>query len=34
LRRKLELETGKNPEIKNVRGSGYTLTWSLSEYSA
>jgi len=26
LRRKLELETGKNPEIKNVRGSGYTLT--------
>ena len=29
LRRKLELETGKNPEIKNVRGSGYTLTWSL-----
>jgi DNA-binding response OmpR family regulator len=33
LRRKLELETGKNPEIKNVRGSGYTLTWSLSEYS-
>jgi DNA-binding response OmpR family regulator len=33
LRRKLELEAGKNPEIKNVRGSGYTLTWSLSEYS-
>ncbi len=31
LRRKLELEAGKNPEIKNVRGSGYTLTWSLSE---
>ena len=28
LRRKLELETGKNPEIKNVRGSGYTLTWA------
>jgi len=28
LRRKLELEAGKNPEIKNVRGSGYTLTWS------
>jgi len=26
LRRKLELETGANPEIKNVRGSGYTLT--------
>jgi len=26
LRRKLNLETGKNPEIKNVRGSGYTLT--------
>jgi two-component system response regulator CpxR len=26
LRRKLDLETGKNPEIKNVRGSGYTLT--------
>ena len=34
LRRKLELEAGKNPEIKNVRGSGYTLTWSLSEHSA
>src|SRR6202453_4507936 len=28
LRRKLNLETGKNPEIKNVRGSGYTLTWA------
>ena len=28
LRRKLELEMGKNPEIKNVRGSGYTLTWA------
>jgi DNA-binding response OmpR family regulator len=28
LRRKLELEAGKNPEIKNVRGSGYTLTWA------
>jgi DNA-binding response OmpR family regulator len=28
LRRKLELESGKNPEIKNVRGSGYTLTWA------
>jgi DNA-binding response OmpR family regulator len=27
LRRKLDLETGRNPEIKNVRGSGYTLTW-------
>jgi DNA-binding response OmpR family regulator len=26
LRRKLDLEVGKNPEIKNVRGSGYTLT--------
>jgi DNA-binding response OmpR family regulator len=26
LRRKLELEAGKNPEIKNVRGAGYTLT--------
>ena len=25
LRRKLDLESGKNPEIKNVRGSGYTL---------
>jgi DNA-binding response OmpR family regulator len=28
LRRKLELPAGKNPEIKNVRGSGYTLTWA------
>src|ERR1700743_467189 len=28
LRRKLDLESGTNPEIKNVRGSGYTLTWS------
>ncbi|MGO9513986.1 MAG: response regulator [Steroidobacteraceae bacterium] len=28
LRRKLELEAGKNPEIKNVRGSGYILTWA------
>ncbi len=28
LRRKLEFETGKNPQIKNVRGSGYTLTWA------
>src|SRR5271170_5205936 len=26
LRRKLELEAGSNPEIKNVRGSGDTLT--------
>jgi len=26
LRRKLDLEMGRNPEIKNVRGSGYTLT--------
>ena len=26
LRRKLGLEAGENPEIKNVRGSGYTLT--------
>ena len=28
LRRKLELEAGTNPGIKNVRGSGYTLTWA------
>jgi len=28
LRRKLGLEAGRNPEIKNVRGSGYTLTWA------
>jgi DNA-binding response OmpR family regulator len=28
LRRKLDLEAGRNPEIKNVRGSGYTLTWA------
>src|SRR6202051_4586226 len=28
LRRTLELEVGRNPEIKNVRGSGYTLTWA------
>jgi DNA-binding response OmpR family regulator len=28
LRRKLALPEGKNPEIKNVRGSGYTLTWA------
>ena len=26
LRRKLDLEAGRNPEIKNVRGAGYTLT--------
>ncbi len=26
LRRKLALEAGSQPEIKNVRGSGYTLT--------
>ena len=30
LRRKLGLEAGRNPELKNVRGSGYTLTRSLS----
>ena len=28
LRRKLDLPAGNNPEIKNVRGSGYTLTWA------
>ncbi len=28
LRRKLKLEAGTHPEIKNVRGSGYTLTLS------
>jgi two-component system response regulator CpxR len=28
LRRKLELDADKNPMIKNVRGSGYTLTWA------
>jgi len=28
LRRKLDLEAGSNPEIKNVRGAGYTLTWA------
>ena len=28
LRRKLDLPAGTNPEIKNVRGSGYTLTWA------
>ena len=28
LRRKLDLPAGRNPEIKNVRGSGYTLTWA------
>ena len=26
LRRKLNLDTGRSPEIKNVRGSGYMLT--------
>jgi DNA-binding response OmpR family regulator len=26
LRRKLNLEAGRNPEIKNLRGSGYMLT--------
>jgi two-component system response regulator CpxR len=31
LRRKLDLEAGRNPEIKNVRGSGYTLTWAQSQ---
>jgi DNA-binding response OmpR family regulator len=31
LRRKLDLEMGKNPEIKNVRGSGYTLTWASAD---
>jgi DNA-binding response OmpR family regulator len=31
LRRKLDLEAGKNPEIKNVRGSGYTLTWASTD---
>jgi len=31
LRRKLDLESGKNPEIKNVRGSGYTLTWASTD---
>src|ERR1700720_4614371 len=28
LRRKLDLPAGENPEIKNVRGSGYPLTWA------
>jgi DNA-binding response OmpR family regulator len=28
LRRKLDLEAGRNPEIKNVRGAGYTITWA------
>jgi DNA-binding response OmpR family regulator len=28
LRRKLELDAGKIPELKNVRGAGYTLTWA------
>jgi len=32
LRRKLDLEAGKNPEIKNVRGSGYTLTWASTDH--
>jgi len=27
LRRKLNLKAGTVPEIKNVRGAGYTLTW-------
>jgi two-component system response regulator CpxR len=31
LRRKLDLEMGKNPAIKNVRGSGYTLTWASAD---
>jgi DNA-binding response OmpR family regulator len=31
LRRKLDLEAGRNPEIKNVRGSGYTLTWASTD---
>src|ERR1700677_4024786 len=28
LRRKLDLEAGKNPEIKNVRSEEHTLTWA------
>ena len=28
LRRKLNFEAGQNPEIKNVRGAGYMLTWA------
>ena len=32
LRRKLDLEAGRNPEIKNVRGSGYTLTWAAAPH--
>jgi two-component system response regulator CpxR len=28
LRRKLNFESGQNPEIKNVRGAGYMLTWA------
>jgi two-component system response regulator CpxR len=28
LRRKLDLEAATHPEIKNVRGSGYTITWA------
>ncbi len=30
LRRKLDLPAGQSPEIKNVRGAGYTLTWAQS----
>src|SRR6202165_3353755 len=32
LRRKLDLEMGNDPEIKNVRGSGYTLTWAGTDH--
>jgi len=28
LRRKLQLEAGKIPELKNVRGAGYVLAWT------
>lgn len=28
LRRKLQLEAGKIPELKNVRGAGYMLAWT------
>jgi two-component system response regulator CpxR len=28
LRRKLELQSGTMPELKNVRGAGYMLTWA------
>jgi DNA-binding response OmpR family regulator len=31
LRRKLDLEAGGNPQIKNVRGAGYTLTWASAD---